>query len=491
MNSSKKVAIFNSEIFWNTHLGTGLEIMQRHLDQGDEIIAFVCNDFFTYCDQNLKASPDICKICVNKRTKSFSWLKGNVREIPIHFDKKNYGYASANMNLKAFMEIKHNGYDVGMAVASSVISRRRDANLNVKENFDIMLPLMNNAASLYDFFITQLQIEKPERVYIFNGRFDYDRALLRACEKLKIDYYIFDGAGPLEKFMLIKNAMIHDIQNFKTRALEYWDNSQLSDDEKRNIGVEFYEERRYGSNTSRLYFVKDQDPTLLPLSWDDKYVNIPVYLSSEDEFVAIGDQWKMVAYENQIDGLTKIASAIKQSRKNIRLYIRIHPNTYNTSPEFVAKIMDIQNDNIEVIPPNSPVSSYRLLMESQKIITFGSTMGIEATFWKKPSINLGNSLYMNLGVTYNCKSHEEAISYIFDEGLKAIESDNVYKYGFYNRHFGEFYKYYQPINNSNGNYMGKNLGLLNLPPFVRARQLVKAMMPNVFIVFYNTIREKF
>ena len=58
MTISKKVAIFNSEIMWSPHIGTGLEIMQRHLDEGDEVIAFVCNAFFKHCDQNLNGNPD-------------------------------------------------------------------------------------------------------------------------------------------------------------------------------------------------------------------------------------------------------------------------------------------------------------------------------------------------------------------------------------------------------------------------------------------------
>ena len=49
-----KIAIFISEIMWTTHLGTGLEIIQKHLDAGDEVVSFVCNSFLGNCDQNLE-----------------------------------------------------------------------------------------------------------------------------------------------------------------------------------------------------------------------------------------------------------------------------------------------------------------------------------------------------------------------------------------------------------------------------------------------------
>ena len=199
----------------------------------------------------------------------------------------------------------------------------------------------------------------------------------------------------------------------------------------------------------------------------------------------------MVVYENQLEGLVQIINTIQQSTKKVRLYIRIHPNTFNTSPEFVHKIFSLQNDNVEVIPPNSPISSYKLLLESPKIISFGSTLGIEATFWGKPSINLGKSLYMNMDVTYNPNSHEETMNYIFNENLKPLPvNDNVYKYGFYILNYGEPYKYYQPINHEKGRYRNNNIGLLNETINQRIKRRIKSYVPNSILVFYNRISRR-
>jgi hypothetical protein len=129
------------------------------------------------------------------------------------------------------------------------------------------------------------------------------------------------------------------------------------------------------------------------------------------------------------------------------------------------------------------------MLDSPKIITFGSTLGIEATFWGKPSINLGKSLYMNMDVTYNCKSHDETMNYIFNENLKPLfVNDNVYKYGFYILNYGEQYKYYQPISHEYGSYRNNNINLLNETISKRLRRRIKPYIPNSIMVLYNRIR---
>jgi hypothetical protein len=62
-----KVAIFNGELFWTPHFGTGLEIIEQHLLQQDEVFQFVCNGFLKECDQNMEGNPIKCDLCIQKR----------------------------------------------------------------------------------------------------------------------------------------------------------------------------------------------------------------------------------------------------------------------------------------------------------------------------------------------------------------------------------------------------------------------------------------
>ena len=55
---------------------------------------------------------------------------------------------------------------------------------------------------------------------------------------------------------------------------------------------------------------------------------------------------------------------------------------------------------------------------SETIITFGSTIGVEATYMGKKSISIGDSLYKELNCTYNPKSFRELINQIQNKNFK-------------------------------------------------------------------------
>ena len=65
--------------------------------------------------------------------------------------------------------------------------------------------------------------------------------------------------------------------------------------------------------------------------------------------------------------------------------------------------------NATIIPPESKVSSYDLMEACEKIITFGSSTGLEACYWGKPSILIGHSGYELCGAVYHIKKLEEII----------------------------------------------------------------------------------
>jgi hypothetical protein len=64
------------------------------------------------------------------------------------------------------------------------------------------------------------------------------------------------------------------------------------------------------------------------------------------------------------------------------------------------------------------VSTYSLLEVAEKIITVGSTVGVEAVYFKKPSILLGPSSYRFLDVCYVPKNDDE---------LRAMLKDSLEK----------------------------------------------------------------
>jgi hypothetical protein len=77
--------------------------------------------------------------------------------------------------------------------------------------------------------------------------------------------------------------------------------------------------------------------------------------------------------------------------------------------------------------PDSNVDSYELMSQAYAVVTYGSTMGIEAAFEGKRSIVMGPSIYDELGVVTRVETPQE-LSEALDRDI-VINQDFLLAYG--------------------------------------------------------------
>ena len=171
-------------------------------------------------------------------------------------------------------------------------------------------------------------------------------------------------------------------------------------------------------------------------------------------------------------GILKISESLENEKENIKLYLRVHPNFYITKDPTIKQIESLNKTNLNVISPNSAVSTYKLIEKSDIVITFVSTIGCEGSFWGKPTILLGNPIYKNLGGFYIPKSHDDCIKMICSD-LKPLKNIGALKYGYYRMNFGRTYKYYMPIDNMNGTFKNKVVKANKVIVFLNEKALKK------------------
>jgi hypothetical protein len=450
---NSKIAIFHSHVLWPSHFETELELIELLNNKGASIVSYVCNDNLRCCDHSLKFDLFTCSHCILKREEGLK-LVDKTKQLSIKLNDSNYPL-DPNLSISEFVQLKHNNFDFGYAVLSSMIQQTRDPYITIKDHFYEFQKLVNNSIALYDYFIKSLVQEKIDTIFIFNGRFVHTRALLRAAEYLKINYYTHERGSSKNKFMLYKNTLPHDIDYFHSNMIHVWDNKKVDDLVKVNIANDFFHNRKNGRPKEWFSFIKHQEIGLLPDSFNPSKHNVVIYLSSEDEFSAIGDIRKRLLFSSQIEGLQFIFNDSFDSSR-IHFYIRMHPNSSKSS-KFIEDVKKFESNYITVLEPSSPVSTYHLLDNANKVITFGSTIGIEATFWGKPSINLDNAFYIKLDVTYNPPTKEIAKNLIKDINLQPLSKENAYPYGYYLSVFGYEYFTYKPNTLGSGTY--KNIDL--------------------------------
>jgi hypothetical protein len=299
--------------------------------------------------------------------------------------------------------------------------------------------------------LRQLDVDK---VYIFNTRFATSRPVFRACQTESVPCITHDRGCDFNHFSCYEDILLHDIAPYETALRAAWD---LADTGVReSVGAKFFEDRARAVKQSWFSFVENQRAGLLPDTWNGNVRNVAIFLSSEDEFAAIGDEWKNPLYSNQLECLRRLATDTC-NLQGIRLYVRAHPNLSGLRNASTVALRHLRAPNLEVIVPESNVSTYAVMKHCDRVITFGSTAGIEAVYWGKPSILAGICRYRNLGATYNPRTHEDLMALVVTERLPPKEKLGALMYGHYEQTKGERFKYFEGLDVRDGLFKGDRI----------------------------------
>jgi hypothetical protein len=449
---------------WNTHFGTDLEIIQNHLDMGDEVEVVVCNSYLRVCDTNPSHSLQGCLRCIGKRWAGFRLLSGQIsqRNISSLVARNNPKLETLRYDFNSLDDLKSYefcGFDIGYAVLASLVSIIREPrpDLQVPRNNDLLRKLLLTSAMIFLSFGDYFDKNRPDRVYVFNARFANTRAVLRACQLRQIECFCHDRGSTIEKYELYRDALPHDRNQFAHALAAAWNAEKP--EIRTEMGHRFFRERRKATEQSWIAYTKDQKAGMLPKHWDSSKRNIAIFVSSEDEYVAIGREWEGGVYQSQDEGIRQIADAFRDSPE-FHFYVRVHPNLKFIDNSQTRALNTIASENLSIIPAESPVSSYALMDQCEKVMVFGSTMGIEATYSGKPSIVCRAALYTSLETAfeavYEPHTHVEVVNLIRAR-LKPKPSNYALMFGHHMRTFGIPFKYFQPKHLFHGTFRAGEL----------------------------------
>lgn len=450
---------FFSNFIPTPHIETELELIQLHLDKGDTVYHFVCNMHLLSCDYNPNGDLLKCMACVSKRNKGQALLENtdHYHEIKI----SDFEYKALNtapkLNFNSVAELrkyKIDNFEIGDASLSSLVSIVRDPEPDLQFYKEMLSKIILSADYCYHYFQKVLSTYNIDTFYNFNGRFATNRAALRAAQKLGIHSHIHERGSNYKSYELYQNVLPHDILPFSKTAEKAW-NDYPDVEAKNKIGHGFYQDRVVGKEQGWISFIKDQKKGMLPENWDDAADNIVIFSSSEDEYVSIGEEWDLGVFESQNALMLKLMNDPRLSEKKI--WVRLHPNMQSMAKKYLDRTYATLQGSLEVILPDSPINSYDLINAAPKIITFGSTVGIEATYWGKPSILIGPSFYKYFDVTYNPNDYEELVAMLLQKDLKPLPQENTLPYGFFINNFGFEFQIFKPINLFEGTFKGVDL----------------------------------
>lgn len=424
------------------HLGVMLDEALEAQIRGEDILWVTCDPSMQICSFNCLGNAGLCHKCMFYEKVGRKKVSSGVRHQKIsdfirgtmvkEVDNLDFQYE----NLEDICNLEYDHIPIGYIALSTYISLTRNLHPRLDQEFRKYFDsLLKVGVKLILAFDALLNNYKPERVYLFTGRVIQTRPALELTLKKGIELFCMEtyspeGIGRFRKQIFI-NSMPHSILKNEEMMEEMWKKTEIKLAEKEKIGRSFFEKRRQGIEAGDKVYTGHQRLGLLPIDWDVQKENIVIFNSSEDEFAAIGKEWSNKLYPLQIDGVKAIAEHyINDSGKHF--YLKIHPNLIFVKYKYHMDLYKLQYPNLTIIQADSNISTYSMIDAADKVVVFGSTVGIEAAYWKKPVLLLGPSMYQNLGVTYNAFTENQLWSFLDKSDLPPLYNENILKYGYYN-----------------------------------------------------------
>jgi len=321
---------------------------------------------------------------------------------------------------------------------SAIINELTTTISGYPENLEPHIPqirrIIHSYIHVFYSVIDEIKKLNLDKIIIFNGRFLHEKAVESACRATKTEAVFYET---LRNRIVISEKNFHNREQLAINMFKLW-NSFENPTYKEIIGKQYFEKMRSKNNA---FFISNPENLGEILEKDRKYVVF--YTSSDDEIAGLWDENSRPLGE-QVDAINQLIEYFKKVT-NYKLIIRIHPNLVNKSKteQFRWSKFD-QSENIQIITADKKIDSYELMMKSSGVMSYGSTIGLEAAYNRIPSAVLCHSFYDLLGpvdLVLSIKDLTEWIEKLHklsDEELKKRQTSALIR-GFYMSEAGKHF----------------------------------------------------
>jgi hypothetical protein len=437
------------------HFETELELMADLLAEGHEVRVLRCTGQLVSCLANPPRLRSRCIQCISRVDRGLTAVRRPglvVEEIePAPVDPRLPRRFDSMEEVKTF---ELDGVNLGRgACATTCAIVHKDTQLDPHEHADVIYQQLSAAHQAYTAFLRAVEHNRPDRVYVFNGRFATCYPIVLACRARGIDFYTHERGASTQHYVVRKNTLPHDYDLIYQELVALWGDGGT---EKERFAAEWYEARRRGAEISTVSFTKTQRKGLLPDGFHPGRRNVAVFNSTVEEYDAIVQAEFL--YRDEVVGLARIAEAM-QAHPEVRLYLRVHPNLRGIPREQNYQLREYAKlqrfPNVTVIWPESDIDTYALMEQSTLVLTFGSTMGAESAFWGKPSILAGRAPYERTGCCHLPESHDDLVRTLASDTPAPKGRASALPFAYWCGTHGIRYQRFQPTDLLYGTFEGR------------------------------------
>lgn len=477
------------------YLEIGLEIAELNAKSGNKVYYCHISKHLPFIIEHQENRGILRKlyICIqkNKIEKTIDDRINYSDKLLVTKNKKNSLRTNIEFDsIERLKEYEWNGYDAGMGAASTLITIMKEPKPNTIKNKSLINTI------LWTFKIIQKSAENwmsktnPDKVYICNGRVAEARAILRVCEKYQIPFVVYDIGYKRDSYSCWTHNQ-HNLELLQQDINNHWKKSLLREEVKKMYAEKYFLDKRLKLDDDRFKsFTKHQTEDLLPINWTESKYNVVFFTSSTDEYEAITDFQNIhTLFPDQITAINEIGNFLKKFN-DVNFYVRIHPHAmYKGASEKITWRNLENNKALNVIPAKSKIDSYRLIDKADLILTYCSTIAIEASYWNKPSIIVARAKYDKLNASYNPSNRLALWSLIKNRNLKP-QKKGIYIFGYYQLTYGKTFKYYKIKKNERREFKGIQLNggyILNIINYfiIVRKKLINNKLKKLVSILYR------
>lgn len=354
---------------------------------------------------------------------------------------------------------------LGISVASSLISIARNSEVIPREHAGLVNKLATSFARSFYVVDGLAKASAYNAVVIFNGRFSTVKGAALAAQQLGIPVYYHERGCSKDSFSL-RIYQPHDRMKVQEDICNSWKIREGAS--AKSVARNYFFSKRAGKDKAWISFndrmIPGQAHAMIQAAKARSRTGIVIsfFSSSDDEYISVSDTFTQSEFEwnSQDEAFKVLAESVR--RHGHGLVVRNHPHlrTKARSDRLKWDSLSFVNnkEDIVLLSSSSPVNTYELIELSDLVVTYGSTVGIEAIFWGKPAITLSDAFYDEIGATvYKPLSTAELDELMSNISLLLTNPDSSLPYGYHQSTFGTRFQLYQPRTLFEGDFLGKDL----------------------------------
>jgi len=393
----------------NLHLASSIEVSENASDHLENLDYFWWGSRTRYPSIMARqldsfssnSSPRIIKVLLG--TSRFKNINLNPRvELPRKFfllarDALLLQLSSCH-DLDSLFSLDFEGVAPGPAISNALAFETKGKIEKIDAHRTTLKKLLISYLEIYFLASERIKKENYKSVIIYNGRFLHERAVWDACKKLGQDVILYETIR--ERYHYRHNQGFHDHYVNQQAMINHWNNSKLSLEQKVEIGSRYFND---------LSSVKNDFYNPPSKSVVSKRKAIVFFSNSDDEYVGFRENG---VPPDQLETIFHIAKCLSHS-KEYEFIVRLHPNLKNKSISEQERWRALSKiPEIRIFDQFSLQDSYKLMRGSSGVISFGSTIGLEASFWEIPSLVFGECSYGRLGAVDTVANIKEFSSWV-------------------------------------------------------------------------------